>query len=120
MADKRIPALRKGDNSVHWLSLRDICYVALDDRNIVYHTAEDEFIHPGKLEDIALALRPEGFEKLDRGVLVQLRNIKKFDSLFGKMYFSSEVTEHTKYATLSPLYQSKLRMATSKHNDISK
>ena len=119
MTDKHIPALKRGDNRVHWLSLREICYVALDDRSIVYHTADAEFIHPGKLEDITLALRPEGFEKLDRGVLVHLRNIKKYDSAYGKIYFSNEVTERSKYATLSPLYQSKLRQ-TLGNPDISK
>lgn len=120
MIQKVIPALRRGDGSVHWLSLRDICYVALDDRNIVFHTADDEFIHPGKLEDMALALRPEGFEKLDRGVVAQIRNIKKYDSWYGKVFFSNEVTEHSKYATLSPLYHSKLRKTIGKSCDISK
>lgn len=111
----RIPVIRKlknGDEEfeVHMLDLADIWYVGVENkREIVYHTKDEIFYHPATMEQILAVLKMHGFEKLDRGIVVNLKNIKHFDEEFGKVFFEEQPTKDSKFATIAFLNIKKLK-----------
>jgi DNA-binding LytR/AlgR family response regulator len=118
MDQKCIPVIKKGDSSVHWLRLEDICYVSLEDRFIVYYTKDDAYYHLNKLEDILYVFMPEGFEKLDRSIVANMANLTHYDSQYGKVFFDEEVTPQSTYAPVSPIYLGKVKKLLGKVKDV--
>jgi len=118
--DKSIPVINKADNSVHWISMADINYTSLDERHIVYHTEDGIYHNILSLEDLTKVLAPVGFEKLDRGNLVQIEKITYYDSVMGKVYFDEVITKDTRYTTVAPRHMSKIKELLGKEKDIGK
>ena len=122
MKDKQIPALRKSDNSIQWIRIGDICFSAMEGRRLTFHTNDDIYYQISQFDELLLLFTPEeGFEKLDRGVVVQMCNGKQYDSMLGLIYFDEEtVGSDAKNATVAPKYMPKVRKALGKDNDIGK
>lgn len=102
-----IPVLKqlksdKEDLEIHMIDLEDIWYVSVDDsKRVVYHTEHGEYYQPSNMEQVYAFLKLNDFQKLDRGVVVNLNNIKHFDNELGKVYFEEEVKKESKFATVS-------------------
>lgn len=122
MKDKQIPALRKSDNSVHWIRIGDICFSGMEDRRLVFHTKDDVYYQISQFDQLLLLFTPEeGFEKLDRGIVVQMDNLKQYDSTLGLLYFDEEtVGNDVKYATVAPKYLPTVKKALGKGKDVGK
>src|SRR5690554_4584361 len=120
MDEKKIPVLKKEDSSVHWIDLSKICFSSIDSREIAYHTSDEVYYHLKNLDELSLALGPKGFEKLDRGNLVQMSKITYYDSVYGKVFFDEVITSESDYATVSQSYIKKLEKSIDKDRDISK
>lgn len=101
-----IPVTRDKDNltEIVMLDLKDVLYMHMEDRNIVYHTLEGRFYHlVPSLSVLAKHSENYGFEKLDRINLVNMNKIEYFDDEFAKVYFQpeSEITPDSKSATVA-------------------
>jgi DNA-binding LytR/AlgR family response regulator len=115
---KCIPVIHRTDHSLHWLDIEDICYISMEERVIAYHTKEDIYYSLSKLEDVIQFFYPQGYEKVDRGNVVNVSAITYFDSTLGKVYFDENLTVDSKYATLSPVYHKRLRELLGKEREI--
>jgi DNA-binding LytR/AlgR family response regulator len=115
---KCIPVIHRTDHSLHWLDVEDICYISMEERVIAYHTKEDIYYSLSKLEDVIQFFYPQGYEKVDRGNVVNVSAITYFDSTLGKVYFDENLTVDSKYATLSPVYHKRLRELLGKEREI--
>lgn len=102
-----IPVLRQlksnnEDLEIHMIDLKDIWYVSVDDtKRVVYHTEHEKYYQPTNMEQVYAFLKLQDFQKLDRGVVVNMSNIKHFDNELGKVYFEEEIKKESKFATVS-------------------
>lgn|SRR5690606_32935196 len=117
--EKYIPVIRPDDRSFHWLDVREILYFGLDGRRIAYHTQDEVYHHIINLEELLDLLAPTGFEKLDRGISVQMDKITYYDSVLGKVYFDDPLHKNSSYATVSATCMRKVEKLLSKSRDIS-
>lgn len=83
------------------LDVNDILYMEVEERTVVFHTAEDKFYLLDTLSELAKRMGSLGFQKLDRINLVNMNKIKHFDDKHCKVFFDDELTEHTKSTTVS-------------------
>ncbi|GIQ71157.1 LytTR family transcriptional regulator [Xylanibacillus composti] len=117
--EKYIPVIRPDDRSFHWLDVREILYFGLEGRRVVYYTQDDVYHHIINLEELLDLLAPTGFEKLDRGVNVQMDKITYYDSVLGKVYFDDPLHKNSHYATVSAACMKKVEKLLPKSRDIS-
>jgi DNA-binding LytR/AlgR family response regulator len=107
-----IPATRDKNNNSEciMLDIRDVVYIVIEDRNVVYHTNDSKYYHlMPSLSVMELHCEQFGFQKLDRINLVNTRKIKSFDDESGKVFFDDEVSKDSKYATVSYVNKNKLK-----------
>lgn len=119
MGNKQIPVLSQDLKSLHWLELSDICFTAIEGRSLAYYTIDTVYYHIRTLEELLIALQPEGFEKLDRVNLVCMNNITYYDSEYGKVFFDEVIDNQSIYTTVSSSYMRKVKIKLGKEKDIS-
>lgn len=118
-----IPVIKKPKNvnaeiEFHMLDVNDIWYVGVDSHKfVVYHTEHDKFYQPSNMEQVLAFLKSHQFEKLDRGMIVNVGNIKHFDQEFGKVFFEQDITNDSKYATVSFSKARKLKDLLDSNDD---
>ena len=118
MEHKHIPVLRS-DKSIYWLDIADICYSSMDGKRITYHTKDENFYQIINFDELLRLLTPEeGFEKLDRAVVVRMSNMTYFDSELGLAYFDEEVTKKSMFATIASGYIQKVKRLLGRDKDI--
>jgi DNA-binding LytR/AlgR family response regulator len=111
----QIPVMKKlksdrDEIEIHMLDVNDIWYVSVDsNRFVVYHTEHETYYQPNNMEQVLAFLRLHKFEKLDRGMVVNVKNIKHFNEEYGKVYFEEDLTNESKYATVSYSKAKKLK-----------
>ena len=110
----KIPVTKDKDNmtEVIMLDLRDVIYVHLQDRTVVYHTVNEQFYHlMPSLSVLAKHTEAIGFERMDRINLVNVNKIAYFDDEYAKIYFEpkEQITKNSKYATVAFLNKGKLK-----------
>lgn len=111
----QIPVIKKINSDkdeieVHMLDVSDIWYVSVDsNRFVVYHTENEIYYQPNNMEQVLAFLKFHQFEKLDRGMVVNVKNIESFDQEFGKVFFEEDIKSESKYATVSYSKAKKLK-----------
>lgn len=106
----KMPVLSRTDDGTELveLELGEVLYINIEDRNIVYHTADRKYYQITKLSELDEHLFGIGFDLLDKTNLVNMNKVKYFDSRFGKIFFEVSPTKHSKYASVAAIQQ-KLR-----------
>ncbi|MBB6633767.1 LytTR family transcriptional regulator DNA-binding domain-containing protein [Cohnella thailandensis] len=66
-----------------------------------FHTKHGVFYYPTTLEEFQALLGEAGFERLDRGNLVNMTHAKSFDKKSRKVYFEDPWTSGSFFATVS-------------------
>ena len=118
----QIPVTRDKDNqtALIMLDLNDVIYVHTQDRNVVYHTIDDQFFHlMPSLTVLAKHTEDLGFKRLDRINLVNMEKIQYFDDEYAKIYFypKEQIDKNSKYATISFLNKGKLKKYLKQRNE---
>jgi DNA-binding LytR/AlgR family response regulator len=105
-----MPVLAKKEDRTELveLDLKEVLYINIEDRNIVYHTMEGKYYQISKLSELDEHLFELGFDLLDKTNLVNMNKVKHFDSKFGKIFFEQSPTRMSKYASVAAIQQ-KLR-----------
>ncbi len=116
--EKYIPVIRPDDRSFHWLDVQEILYFGLEGRRVAYYTRDEVYHHIINLEELLDLLAPTGFDKLDRGINVQMDKITYYDSLLGKVYFDDPLHKNSPYATVSASCMKKVEKLLPKSRDI--
>lgn len=102
-----IPVIKKTDRkdsemTVHMLDLNEVWYVSVErGKNVVYHTKDGDYYQPSSMEQVWAFLKMHGYTKADRGIVVNLSNVTRFDEDLGKLFFDKEVHRHSKFATVA-------------------
>lgn len=109
-----IPVTRDKDNQTEliMLDMKDVLYMHMEDRTVVYHTLEERFYHLlPSLSVLARHTQSLGFEKLDRINLVNLNKVNHFDDKYAVVYFEAEaqLTKKSKSTTVAFLNKEKLK-----------
>lgn len=89
------------DLDIIMLDADDVLYMEVEERTVVFHTAEDKFYLLDTLSELAKRMGSLGFHKLDRINLVNMNKIKHFDDKLCKVFFDENENEHTKSTTVS-------------------
>lgn len=110
----QIPVTRDKDNQTEliMLDMKDVLYMNMEDRTVVYHTLEEKFYHlMPSLSVLSNHTQALGFEKLDRINLVNMNAIKHFDDEYAFVYFEpkEQLTKKSKFTTVAFLNKSKLK-----------
>jgi DNA-binding LytR/AlgR family response regulator len=105
-----MPVLAKKEDRTELveLDLKEVLYINIEDRNIVYHTMEGKYYQISKLSELDEHLFELGFDLLDKTNLVNMNKVKHFDSKFGKIFFEETPSRTSKYASVAAIQQ-KLR-----------
>lgn len=116
---KHIPVLRN-DNSIYWLNIDEICYSSMEGRRITYHTKNEAFYQLQNFEDVLLLLTKErGYERLDRGIVVQMEKITYYNSEIRLLYFDDVIDKKSKFTTVAFDFLPKVKKLLGKIKDIS-
>ncbi|WP_127585243.1 LytTR family DNA-binding domain-containing protein [Paenibacillus koleovorans] len=83
------------------LDADDVLYMEVEERTVVFHTADDKFYLVDTLSELAKRMGALGFQKLDRINLVNMNKIKQFDDKQCKVFFDEPAAEGTKNTTVS-------------------
>lgn len=105
-----IPVTRDKENigELIMLNMKDVLYMHIEDRTVVYHTLKDQFYHLlPSLTVMNHQTEAFGFRKLDRINLVNIHQIKYLDDAHGKVYFEEDIKKDSKFATVSFLNKGK-------------
>jgi len=89
------------DHDMILLDADDVLYMEVEERTVVFHTADDKYYLIDTLSELAKRMGVHGFQKLDRINLVNMNKIKLFDDKNCKVFFDSETSEHSKSTTVS-------------------
>lgn len=120
-----IPVIKKTGRKdekmmIHMLDLKDVWFVSVErGKNVVYHTDDGDYYQPSSMEQVWAFLKMHGYTKTDRGIVVNLNNVKRFDEDYGKLYFEKEVNRYSKFATVafSNIRKLKQLLQRFKHDD---
>lgn len=108
MENRCIPVLDK-KRGIYWLDIDDICFCSIEDRRITYHTKHEVFYQIANFDELLQFLTPEdGFEKVDRGIVIKVDNVTYFHSKYGLVYFDNPVGKQSKFATVAATYMDKV------------
>ena len=66
-----------------------------------FHTKRGVLYYPTTLEEFQALLGEDGFERLDRGYLVNMNHAKAFDNKSRKVYFEDPWSKDSFFATVS-------------------
>lgn len=101
----KMPVLRKRDDVTELieLDLSDVLYIHIENRNIVYHTADEKYYQITRLSELEEHLSDKGFDLLDKTNLVNLNKVQYFDEKYGKIYFQPTPGPNSKYASVAAI-----------------
>ncbi|HEY0828415.1 MAG TPA: LytTR family DNA-binding domain-containing protein [Bacilli bacterium] len=109
----QMPVLKRnkndGSSKLVVIELSDVLYIKIEDRTIVYHTADALYYHISTLSDLEDHLFDFGFDTLDKTNIVNLNKIKKLDTQHGNIYFDEEPMKSSKYASIAFIKQKLLK-----------
>lgn len=66
-----------------------------------FYTKDCVYFYPATLDELLIAFKDFGFERLDRTNLVNMNHVKAFDPKARKVYFDHPWDEDSKFATVS-------------------
>jgi DNA-binding LytR/AlgR family response regulator len=72
------------------INIKDVLYINIENRHVVFHTRDDKFYVPDKLEDYEEMLFQQGFELTDKTNLVNLNEIRYLDEDCNNLYFEEQ------------------------------
>ena len=107
----QMPVLKRtndGESELVLLDLDEVLYIKIENRNIVYHTHTEKYLHISTLSDLEDHLFPYGFDMLDKTNIVNMNRIKKMDYKHGNVYFEETPTKDSKYASVAFIKQKML------------
>ena len=78
-------AVRRG-NTILLTPVADICWMTAEDRYIVLHTSEQEYLFDGSLKELETQLDPDRFCRIHRSVIVAQDKIVKIVRSLGGVY----------------------------------
>ncbi|TMV49481.1 LytTR family transcriptional regulator [Paenibacillus mesophilus] len=100
----KYPVTPDPDNfqQVVMLDLQDIVKIEVNDRSVTFHTLEQVY-YPlvWTISTLEPHLQQFGFHRLDRNNLVNLNKVTYFDEERALVFFDSEITNNSKFATIS-------------------
>ncbi len=84
------------------LDIDDIIFIESGERTVVIHTLDGEY-YPllPTLSTFEHHMKKYGFDRLDRTNLVNFKKIRKFDEARSLVFFEDQITEKSKYGTVS-------------------
>ena len=91
------------ENIIECINLNDVDFIETDKRKIVYHIGDKHYYQITTKSELDSFLVKEGFEILDRSNLVNVRKIRYCDEDLGKVYFTCESKDTSKYATVAKM-----------------
>lgn len=94
-----------GNSELTCIDLINVDYIELENRRIVYHMEKKKYYHLSTLSDLYDCLADYEFDMLDKTNVVNLNKIKKLDEQHGKIYFETDPTKESKYATIALIKQ---------------
>jgi DNA-binding LytR/AlgR family response regulator len=106
--NRKIPMIDKQTGEPVWVSLKDVDFVSLESKKIIYHVGEKDYRQLSTLDDFAKILVEVGFIETDRGNLVNMERIKKFDEEYGVLYFEENPTSKSQRASIARIHYSVL------------
>ncbi|RUS45557.1 LytTR family DNA-binding domain-containing protein [Cohnella sp. AR92] len=83
------------------VNLDEVLYIRPTSNGPEFHTKQGVFFYPTTLEEFQALLGESGFERLDRGNLVNMTHAKSFDKKSRKVYFEEAWTSGSFFATVS-------------------
>lgn len=78
-------AVRRG-NTIMLTPVADICWMTAEDRYIILHTSEQEYLFDGSLKELETQLDPDRFCRIHRSVIVAQDKIVKIVRSLGGRY----------------------------------
>lgn len=122
----QIPVLKSvagGETELVLLDLKDVVYICVENRTLVYHTLHEKFEHISTLSDLEEHLSDYGFDLTDKTNLVNFKKIKKMDGKQGKIFFEENPSNQSKYATIAfikqKIFKNKIQRAIANNTDTS-
>ncbi|MEB3102438.1 LytTR family DNA-binding domain-containing protein [Ferviditalea candida] len=103
-----MPVIKKTDSGkTHMvqIDLKDVLFIKIENRNIVYHTQDETYYHISTLSELEEHLFDEGFDLLDKTNLVNLNRMKHLDEKHGNIYFEEHPTKESKFASIALIKQ---------------
>lgn len=94
-----------GSSELYIVDLNDVIYIKVENRSLVFHTADEQYHQISTLSDLEEHLYPFGFDLLDKTNLVNMKKIKKMDSKHGNIYFDEYPTRDSKFASVAFIKQ---------------
>jgi DNA-binding LytR/AlgR family response regulator len=111
-----MPVLRKltdDDTELTLVDLKDVLYINIENRGIVYHTREEKLYHLSTLTDLEEHLSELGFDLLDKTNIVNMKQVKSLDERHGNIYFDEDPTKNSKFASVAFIKQKLLKTEIS-------
>lgn len=93
--------LLDGDGQPVEVGLEEVLAIRPTANGPEFHTKRGVFYYPTTLEEFQALLGESGFERLDRGYLVNLNHTKAFDKKTRKVYFENPWSKDSLFATVS-------------------
>lgn len=93
--------LLDGDGKPVDVELEEVLAIRPTSNGPEFHTKRGIFYYPTTLEEFQALLGESGFERLDRGYLVNLNHAKAFDKKTRKVYFEDPWSKESMFATVS-------------------
>jgi DNA-binding LytR/AlgR family response regulator len=72
------------------INIKDVLYIHLENRHVVFHTRDDKYYVPDKLEDYEEMLFQQGFELTDKTNLVNMNEVRYLDTHYNNLYFEEK------------------------------
>jgi DNA-binding LytR/AlgR family response regulator len=72
------------------INIKDVLYINVENRHVVFHTRDDKYFVPDKLEDYEEMLFQQGFDLTDKTNLVNLNEIRYLDTNYNNLYFEEK------------------------------
>ncbi|WP_084423125.1 LytTR family DNA-binding domain-containing protein [Cohnella thermotolerans] len=93
--------LLDGDGKPVEIGLDEVLAIRPTSDGPEFHTKRGVFYYPTTLEEFQALLGESGFERLDRGFLVNMNHAKAFDKKTRKVYFEDPWSKDSLFATVS-------------------
>lgn len=108
------PVMTREGNGI-LLDNREVVSIERSNRDIVYHTRTNEYLHITAIDLLSEAIQPLGFEILFGGKVVNLHNVKWFDMTNNIVYFDEKITGNSKWVKVSRDYLPIIRKYVQEH-----
>lgn len=108
----KYPVTHDPDNNgrVIMLDIEDIVKIEVHNRSVTFHTTEDVYYPLAwNISTLEPHVMEYGFQRLDRNNLVNMNKITHFDDERGLVFFDTELTNKSKFATISNREKNKVK-----------